>query len=46
VTRTRVDHVYEIHRDGLLTCEASTTLACVDGTGRPSIMPEELWLRA
>lgn len=43
ITRTRVDHTYEIHRDGELTCEASTTLACVGRDGQPRLMPEKLW---
>jgi acyl-CoA thioester hydrolase len=45
VTRTRVDHRYEIIRDGARACEATTTLACVGRDGRPRIMPEALWLR-
>ena len=43
ITRTRVDHSYEIHRDGELTCAASSTLACVGRDGRPILMPETLW---
>jgi len=43
VTRTRVDHDYVVTRDGILTCEASTTLACVGRDGRPILMPETLW---
>ena len=46
ITRTRVDHRYEIHREGALTCEASTTLACVGRDGRPILMPDALWLRS
>ena len=42
-TRTRIDHAYQLIRDGQVCCEASTTLACVDRTGRPIIMPEDLW---
>ncbi|HUU81897.1 MAG TPA: thioesterase family protein [Phycisphaerae bacterium] len=42
-TRTRIDHAYEIIREGRVCCEASTTLACVDRDGRPIIMPEDLW---
>ncbi len=41
-TRTRVDHAYEIGREGERVCEASTTLACVGRDGRPIIMPETL----
>ncbi|UCE58750.1 MAG: acyl-CoA thioesterase [Phycisphaerales bacterium] len=43
MTRTRVDHSYEIHCAGELTCQASTTLACVDRKGRPRLMPDALW---
>lgn len=44
LTRTRVDHCYEIHRKEKLTCEASSTLACVGKDGRPIRMPEALWI--
>ena len=43
ITRTRVDHVYEITSDGRRMCEASTTLACVGRDGRPILMPDSLW---
>lgn len=43
ITRTRVDHIYSIERDGQKTCEASTTLACVGRDGRPQLMPPSLW---
>ena len=43
ITRTRVDHTYEIQRAGQKTCEASTTLACVGRDGRPQLMPVALW---
>lgn len=43
VTRTRVDHAYAIERDGVRTCEATTTLACVGRDGRPQLMPSALW---
>jgi len=45
VTRTSVDHSYELRVDGRLACQASTTLACVDHTGRPRLMPDDLWNR-
>jgi len=45
ITRTRVDHSYEIHRAGELTCQACSTLACVGREGRPRLMPETLWAR-
>ncbi|MFQ5491491.1 MAG: acyl-CoA thioesterase [Phycisphaerae bacterium] len=43
ITRTRVDHAYQIDRDGLTCCEATTTLACVDREGKPMVMPEHMW---
>jgi len=43
LTRTRIDHVYQVFRDGELCCEAGTTLACVGRDGRPIVMPESLW---
>ena len=42
-TRTRIDHTYEVILDGQVCCEASTTLACVDRDGRPTVMPDNLW---
>ena len=42
-TQTRIDHAYEVIRDGKVCCEAATTLACVDRQGRPIVMPEDLW---
>jgi len=42
-SHTRVDHAYEVTRDGELTCQAATTLACVDREGRPQVMPPALW---
>src|ERR1700720_3654630 len=34
-TAVRVDHRYEVLRDGEIVAEGSSTLACVDRTGRP-----------
>ena len=45
VTRTspvRLEHKYEVFRDGSLICEGFTTLACVDRDGKLQAMPE--WL--
>ena len=45
VTRTgpvRLEHKYEVFRDGALLAEGSTTLACVDRAGKLQAMPE--WL--
>lgn len=46
ITRTRVDHEYQITRGDQRTCEASSTLACVGRDGRPIAMPPELWTPA
>ena len=45
VTRTtpvRLEHNYEVFRDGTLLCEGATTLACVDREGKLQAMPA--WL--
>jgi acyl-CoA thioester hydrolase len=41
-TAVRIDHRYEVLRDGLLLAEGATTLACVDRDGRPQALPEAL----
>src|SRR5262249_53581539 len=41
-TAVRIDHRYEVFRDGVLLAEASTTLTCVDRDGRPQALPEAL----
>ena len=41
-TSVRIDHRYEVLRDGLLLAEGATTLACVDRDGRPQALPEAL----
>ncbi len=40
---TRVDHSYRVSRGNELTCEATSTLACVGRDGRPRRMPAALW---
>jgi len=42
-TAVRIDHRYEVFRDGELLTEGTTTLACVDRAGRPQPLPD--WLR-
>ena len=42
VTPVRIEHRYEVRRDGQLLAEGSSTLACVDREGRLQAMPE--WL--
>jgi acyl-CoA thioester hydrolase len=41
-TAVRIDHRYEVLRDGELLAEASSTLACVDRDGVPQVLPEFL----
>ncbi len=38
-TAVRVDHRYELFRDGTMVAEGSTTLACVDREGRVQALP-------
>jgi acyl-CoA thioester hydrolase len=41
-TAARIDHNYELFRDGTLIAEGSTTLACVDREGRVQALPSIL----
>jgi len=41
-TAVRIDHRYEVLRNGELLADGKTTLACVDRQGRPQPLPEEL----
>jgi acyl-CoA thioester hydrolase len=41
-TMVRIDHKYEVYCEGQLLAEGSSTLACVDRTGRPQVLPEFL----
>jgi acyl-CoA thioester hydrolase len=41
-TAVRIDHRYEVLRDGMLVAEGSSTLACVDREGNPQALPEFL----
>jgi acyl-CoA thioester hydrolase len=41
-TMVRIDHRYEVLRDGMLVAEGSSTLACVDKDGQPQALPEAL----
>ncbi len=42
ITSVRIDHRYEVFREGTLLAEGSTTLACVDRQGRVQALPEVL----
>ena len=41
-TWVRIDHGYEVLRDGERVAEGETTLACVDRDGNPQALPEFL----
>jgi len=41
-THVRIDHAYELRREGTLLAEAATTIACVDRAGRIREIPEGL----
>ena len=42
LTPARIEHAYEVHRDGQLLATATTTLVCVDRDGKPQRIPEGL----
>lgn len=44
-TPVRIDHRYEVFRDGTLLAEATSTLACVDRAGRLQALPDFLHAR-
>src|SRR5262249_5838557 len=41
-TTVRIDHGYELFRDGALLAEGKTTLACIDRAGRVQALPDFL----
>ena len=41
-TAVRIDHHYEVRRDGVLVAEGTSTLACVDRDGRVQPLPDYL----
>jgi acyl-CoA thioester hydrolase len=41
-TAVRIDHRYEVLCDGQLLAEGTSTLACIDRTGRPQALPDNL----
>jgi acyl-CoA thioester hydrolase len=45
-TAVRIEHRYEMSCEGRLLAEGSSTLACIDRTGRPQALPEFLQLQA
>ena len=45
ITRTtaaRIEHSYQLMRDTELLCDAKSTVACIDKTGQPQRIPENL----
>lgn len=44
--RARIDHTYELRRDGVILCEANSTLACVDRNGRLIPIPDDVLITA
>jgi acyl-CoA thioester hydrolase len=44
--RAKIEHAYELYRDGELLATADTTLACLDRDGRPRELPEGLHVEA
>jgi acyl-CoA thioester hydrolase len=45
VSLVRVDHEYQLRRGDTLLAEASSTLALVDRSGRPTPLPDDLYAR-
>ena len=43
MTRARIDHSYVLHRGDTSLCEANTTLACIDRSGRLIPIPDDLY---
>lgn len=41
-TRVKLEHSYRLMRDGLILATGATTLACLDGVGRPQPLPPAL----
>jgi acyl-CoA thioester hydrolase len=42
VTHVKIEHTYQVLREGTLLAEGRSTLACVDRDGRPQRLPAEL----
>lgn len=43
MTRARIDHSYVLRRGTIIVAEATSTLACIDRSGRPQPIPDELY---
>lgn len=46
MSRARIDHAYVLRRGDLVLCEASSTLACIDRSGKLIPIPDELFAGA
>ncbi len=44
VGRAKIEHAYDLFRDGELLATATTTLVCLDRKGRPQPIPDTLQL--
>ncbi len=44
VGRAKIEHAYELKRDGTLLATAQTTIVCLDDSGRPRPIPDALEL--
>jgi len=42
----KIEHEYELHREGVSLATGQTTLACLDRDGRPRQLPESLQARS
>ena len=45
LTRVRVDHEYELKRGETLLATGSSTLVLVNGAGRPTTLPDDLFVQ-
>ena len=41
-TAVKIEHTYQILKDGELLAEGETTLGCIDRDGKPQLLPEVL----
>jgi acyl-CoA thioester hydrolase len=43
ITRARIDHTYVLRRGNVVVAEAASTLACIDRSGRPMPIPDDIF---
>jgi acyl-CoA thioester hydrolase len=41
-TAVKIEHTYQLLKDGELLAEGETTLGCIDREGKPQLLPEIL----